>query len=47
MNNFAKTSSLTLNIVGTKVASNNEAIDAFLKKFTTMKLTYVEKTDKK
>ncbi len=47
MNNFAKTSALTLNIVDTKVASDKVVVDEFLKKFTTMKLTYVEKTENK
>ena len=47
MDNFATTSGLTLNIVGTKVAGDKTTIDEFTKKFTTMKVTYVESTDKK
>ena len=47
MENFAKTSSLTINIIGTKVASDKVTIEEFQKKFSTMKLTYVEKTENK
>ncbi|MBR5278978.1 MAG: leucine-rich repeat domain-containing protein, partial [Clostridia bacterium] len=45
--NFATTSSLTLNIVGTKAAKDTEAIKEMQKKFSTMKITYTETTTEK
>ncbi|MBO5870511.1 MAG: leucine-rich repeat domain-containing protein, partial [Clostridia bacterium] len=47
LNDFPTTTSLDLNIVGTKAANDVEAIEELQKKFSTMKITYVEKKEDK
>ena len=39
--NFPATSTLTLNIIGTKIASDTDAIKTIQDKFSTMKITYM------
>ena len=47
LESFPTSTSLTLNIVGTKIAENTDAIKEIQSKYTTMKITYTETTDKK
>ncbi|MBQ8896785.1 MAG: leucine-rich repeat domain-containing protein, partial [Clostridia bacterium] len=47
MDNFPTTTSLDLSVVGTKVASDEVTIKELQKKFSTMKITYKEDTEKK